>query len=557
MATFRKVRTQRELSTAIDLLEDMGGGPTGPQGPQGDPGPAGADGADGKTVLNGSGAPGAGLGVDGDFYIDTTADAIYGPKTAGAWGSSTSLVGPTGPAGADGADGATGATGPQGPTGPAGADGADGADGKTVLNGSGAPGAGLGTDGDFYIDTTADAIYGPKTAGAWGSATSLVGPTGATGPPGAGTTYGAPALVLGTAAANGSIDEAIRRDSTIVAFDTTNPTTSAMGDAAAVGTAAVAARRDHKHARESFATPAIVLGTAAAAGAATTPIRSDSTIVAFDATAPTTQAFGDAAATGSAAVAARRDHKHAMPANPVTYGTPAIVLGTAAAAGASADVIRKDATIVAFDTTVPSTQAFGDAAAVGTAAVAARRDHKHAMPASPAGPLVNKNRDATGQGPGNTTTETDLYSVSCTSTQLSGRLLVMNLGGTLLNNSGAARTVTFKAYVGATEVATLLSDSIPANASVREWKITVHIDLATGSSAVWAVEMSAFMTQAGGGFNNPATAAMFFGTDTSLSVANPVDVTTTQTVKVTATLSATHASLTCKRYAGSLVSFGA
>jgi hypothetical protein len=64
----------------------------------------------------------------------------------------------------------------------------------------------------------------------------------------------------------------------------------------------------------SFATPAIVLGTAAAAGAASTTIRSDSTIVAFDTTVPVTQAFSDTATTGSAAVAARRDHKHGMPA---------------------------------------------------------------------------------------------------------------------------------------------------------------------------------------------------------------------------------------------------
>lgn len=34
----------------------------------------------------------------------------------------------------------------------------------------------------------------------------------------------------------------------------------------------------------------------------------------FDATVPSTQAYGDSAATGSAVVAARRDHKHAMPA---------------------------------------------------------------------------------------------------------------------------------------------------------------------------------------------------------------------------------------------------
>src|SRR6185369_14273106 len=58
------------------------------------------------------------------------------------------------------------------------------------------------------------------------------------------------------------------------------------------------------------------LGTAASAGAASTVIRSDSTIVAFDATVPVTQAFSDSAATGSAAFAARRDHVHGMPASP-------------------------------------------------------------------------------------------------------------------------------------------------------------------------------------------------------------------------------------------------
>ena len=36
----------------------------------------------------------------------------------------------------------------------------------------------------------------------------------------------------------------------------------------------------------------------------------------FDATVPVTQAFSDAAATGAATVAARRDHVHGMPAAP-------------------------------------------------------------------------------------------------------------------------------------------------------------------------------------------------------------------------------------------------
>lgn len=60
-------------------------------------GPAGLD---GRTILNGTTAPSAGTGVDGDFYIDSVALLIYGPKAAGAWGAGRSIVGPTGPAGA-------------------------------------------------------------------------------------------------------------------------------------------------------------------------------------------------------------------------------------------------------------------------------------------------------------------------------------------------------------------------------------------------------------------------------------------------------------------------
>ncbi|MBK8686277.1 MAG: collagen-like protein [Bacteroidetes bacterium] len=58
--------------------------------------------------------------MNGDFYINTATNQIFGPKTAGAWGSGTSLVGPAGATGATGPQGPiglTGATGPQGPTG--------------------------------------------------------------------------------------------------------------------------------------------------------------------------------------------------------------------------------------------------------------------------------------------------------------------------------------------------------------------------------------------------------------------------------------------------------
>jgi hypothetical protein len=178
-------------------------------------GPAGAD---GQTLLSGDGAPGAGTGNDGDFYIDTTNDYLYGPKSGGVWPTPGLYL-----VGADGIDGQTilnGAGAPDdlsdgidgdfyidtdnhylyGPksggawptpglylVGPA------GADGQTLLSGDGAPDAGTGNDGDFYIDTTNDYLYGPKAGGVWPTpGLYLVGQDGRTllngdGAPGAGT----------------------------------------------------------------------------------------------------------------------------------------------------------------------------------------------------------------------------------------------------------------------------------------------------------------------------------------------------------------------------------
>lgn len=122
-------------------------GVAGPQGPAGDAGSNGSDGADGLSVLNGSGAPSGGTGSDGDFYIDTSANEIYGPKS-GTWGSGTSLVGPQGATGAQGAQGIqgiqgiqgdTGATGAQGPQGDQGAQGDTGATGATGPEGPQGP----------------------------------------------------------------------------------------------------------------------------------------------------------------------------------------------------------------------------------------------------------------------------------------------------------------------------------------------------------------------------------------------------------------------------------
>jgi hypothetical protein len=122
------------------------------------------------TVANQAALPGG--ATTGDVY-QAENDGIFYVWDGAAWDSIGTLAGPAGPAGA---------TGPAGADGADGTDGADGADGQTILNGTVDPTDNVtGTDGDFYINTASNEIFGPRTAGAWGSGTSLVGPAGAGG----------------------------------------------------------------------------------------------------------------------------------------------------------------------------------------------------------------------------------------------------------------------------------------------------------------------------------------------------------------------------------------
>lgn len=66
-----------------------------------------------------------------------------------------------------------------------------------------------------------------------------------------------------------------------------------------------------------FATPAITLGTTAAAGTATSTVRSDSGVVAFNASVPDAITFGQSGGAGSVNFASRIDHLHAMAASPL------------------------------------------------------------------------------------------------------------------------------------------------------------------------------------------------------------------------------------------------
>lgn len=106
-----------------------------------------------------------------------------GPKGAKGAPGATGPAGPAGPAGPQGPGGAKGADGANGSDGANGANGSNGVNGKTVLSGTTTPTGGVGTDGDFYIETDVSKIYGPKAAGTWPAGVELKGPKGDEGSP--------------------------------------------------------------------------------------------------------------------------------------------------------------------------------------------------------------------------------------------------------------------------------------------------------------------------------------------------------------------------------------
>ena len=158
-------------------------GPIGLQGVAGPQGPAGTQGLTGTTGSNGLSAYQVWLGLGNTGTEANFISSLTGPQGP---------IGVTGPQGPVGAQGTTGVAGPQGPIGlqgvagpqgPAGSQGSTGADGNSVLNGTTNPTT-QGVNGDFYINTSTNTLFGPKSNSTWPSGVSLVGPTGQTGPQG-------------------------------------------------------------------------------------------------------------------------------------------------------------------------------------------------------------------------------------------------------------------------------------------------------------------------------------------------------------------------------------
>jgi hypothetical protein len=111
---------------------------------------AAARGARSPRLLEGDGAPAPGRGRTGDFYLDASGTRLYGPKAGGAkerrWRAAARLQVERG---------------------------------ARVRRGAGPPPAELGRDGDWYLDSAATQLYGPKGGGLWGSPAGLTGPSSA------------------------------------------------------------------------------------------------------------------------------------------------------------------------------------------------------------------------------------------------------------------------------------------------------------------------------------------------------------------------------------------
>lgn len=68
----------------------------------------------------------------------------------------------------------------------------------------------------------------------------------------------------------------------------------------------------------------------------------------------------------------------------IDLAAPAFTLGTANAAGSALTAVASDATLLVYDTTVPTTIAYSASAAAGDSSTASRRNHTHGMAASDA-----------------------------------------------------------------------------------------------------------------------------------------------------------------------------
>ena len=155
-------------------------GPAGATGPQGAQGPQGTAGANGLNSLSKISTEPAGAncsagGIKIEIGVDVNSNGSLDVNEVITAQTKYVCNGTTGATGATGPQGVPGAQGPQGPTG---LQGTAGTNGNTILNGTSNPTSSIGNNGDFYLNTTTNVLFGPKTMSGWGSGVQLTGTGG-------------------------------------------------------------------------------------------------------------------------------------------------------------------------------------------------------------------------------------------------------------------------------------------------------------------------------------------------------------------------------------------
>lgn len=95
-----------------------------------------------NLVYYGTNDPDPLVGCLGDYYLDVNKGFLYGPKVTSGWNTFLAL------------------------------NGASAAENK-VLSGSSLPTPGIGTTGDYYVNTADFLFYGPKASTGWGNPIDL------------------------------------------------------------------------------------------------------------------------------------------------------------------------------------------------------------------------------------------------------------------------------------------------------------------------------------------------------------------------------------------------
>lgn len=94
--------------------------------------------------------------------------------------------------------------------------GGNGTSGNTILNGNVAPSSNMGSNGDFYLNTSTNTLYGPKASGNWpSSGILLVGPKGDPGLPGNSLPVTGKTVTSGGTILIGNGQEAVLKDITL------------------------------------------------------------------------------------------------------------------------------------------------------------------------------------------------------------------------------------------------------------------------------------------------------------------------------------------------------